>query len=255
MGAGVWARFHPQHQDIPVIRAETAVALTATAIGLLATLFASVAVEAGRRMAASLIVLGCWSLVLIGGSLVVGLTPPGPQSYARYAGARLFHVPWQYYPRGADDPNGSGFLVSVCLDTLLGTYDDACNDASRITIRPSEHGFDSWDERIWQWRSQLRQVTSYSAREGYQVSDTPEARYYRRSDADGNLDRLVICSRTGCRRQFLANKLVIDYPLPAPEGGTGALAPDGGLSQWDEVDQKLLAVIMRWEARRTNAGE
>jgi hypothetical protein len=255
MGAGLWAAYHPQHPDIPIVRAQMHVALAATAIGLLATMFATIAIERSRRMAAATIVLGCWSAILLDGLLYIGLTPSGPQSYDRYAGNQLFRVPWSYRPRGADSPSKSGFFVSVCLDSLRGTYDQACRDSAEVTVLPAENGFDTWEERIWQWKYQLKQIALAGEQGGYQVSTEPDVRYYKCRDADGNLQALVTCKHGACQRQVLAGKRVIDYPLPEPtfvEPHGFAQSPpaaDADFSRWDELDQRLAALVNGWAAR------
>jgi hypothetical protein len=246
---GLWAAYHPGHLDIPIVRTETGVALAAMAIGLLGSMFATAAIERGARMAAATIVVACWSTVLLGGALAIGLTASGPLTYNRYAGDQLFRVPWQYHPRGADSPSKAGFFTSMCLESLRGVYDDDCRNTANVTVRESGSGFDTWDERIWQWRSKLSQVAFQGERHGYRISDTPDARYFRRSDADGSLNAMVICDGAVCRRQFLSGTIIIDYTLPRSGETEQSATSDAKIERWDAVDCKLAALVDGWKAR------
>jgi hypothetical protein len=251
-GASAWARVHPQHEDIGIITGQIYFALVATAIGLFAALASSGAILRGRRMAASVYVLACWGALLAGGTLYLGLIPRGPQFFDKYASSQRFHVPWQYYPRGADSPNRSGFSVYLCLGSLRGIYDHACRHGSEVIIRSGENGFDTWDEEIWQWRYRLGQMVLASTSEqgGFRMTAGPEAAYYRRSDADGNLNCLVVCKSGACRRQTLAGKIVIDYPLPKPDELERSSPPaQTDFSKWDDVDLKLVALVNAWAVR------
>jgi hypothetical protein len=249
MSSGLLATYNPQHPNLPIARAEVHVALAATAIGLLGTMSATLAITRGQRMEAAVIVLACWSAVLLGGALYVGLTPHGLLSHGRYAGDQLFRVPWQFRPRGADSPSRAGFFAVLCLESLRGGADGACERRSTLTVRPAENGFESWDERIWQWRSRLNQITMRGARDGYRLSDTPDGHYARHSDADGSLISMVICDRGGCRRQFLSGTLVIDYSLPRADYPHENTPSNLDLSSFDDLDRKLAALVESWRAR------
>lgn len=169
----------------------------------------------------------------------------GPQQFLRYAGQQQFLVPWQYGPRGSESPSRSGFYVFLCFGSLLGIYDSSCHSANQLTILPAETGFDSWEERIWQFRQ--NGMTRAGIRDGYQVYvDTIQAQgarpeltkfYYRRTDSEGKLQGLVICSSGSCQRQILIGRNILDYRLP-----------ESSFIEWDELEQRLAALVNTWAA-------
>jgi hypothetical protein len=255
MSAGLWAHYHPGHQDINQIRGEIRFALIAVVVSLLATLCATAAIAERRRTTAWATVLVCWIGLLAGGTLYLNLIPRGQQVFDKYAGAQLFRVPWQYHPRGADSPSRSGFSVFLCLDSLLGTYDEACRGGSEVTVLPAESGLDSWDERIWQWKYELNRLAVLGTQSGYQISGDVDALYSRRVDSAGKLDCLVICERGECRRQVLIGEFVIDYHLPEPTfvefNGAEQRPPasEADFRKWNGLDQKLGALVTGWAVR------
>jgi hypothetical protein len=215
----------------------------------------SLILGAGLRALASVSVLVAWVGFLAGGAIRLALVEKGPQQFLKYAGEQKFLVPWRYSPRGSDSPSRGRFSVSLCLNSLLGIYDEACHHGAQVTVLPAETGLDSWEERIWQWKYQLKRVTLVGEQSGYQVSTEANVLYYRRSDADGNLQALVTCEYGSCRRQVLIGKLVIDYAVPEPvfverHGfAEGSPAPDADFSKWDEPDERLAVLANSWAVR------
>lgn len=233
--------------------------------GLLTAVASSSALGSGARTIASAVVVVFWLGLIAGGTLWLASVGRGPQQFSRYAGQRQFLVPWQYDPRGSESPSRSGFHVSLCFYSFLGTYDKACRYSSKVTILPAESGIDSWEERIWQWKYRLNQMSRAGERQGFQIYietgfQVPTVvhhgrTYYRRIDSEGKSNCLVICEGSTCERQALIGQLVIDYFLP-PEAtfvewnrSEQKLAlPESEFAEWDEMDQKLAALVNTWTA-------
>jgi hypothetical protein len=250
MGPGLWADYHRQHEDIPLITGQITFAFAAAIVGFFVALTSSAAISNGERVLASASVLLCWISLLVGGTLYLNLIPRGPQYYDKYAGDRLFRVPWQYYPHDGENPSRSGFHISLCLDSLRGTYDKSCHQAQSVTILPGENGFDTWEERIWQWEHRRYKMPPIGKRNGFQIF--PEG-YYRRIDAEGHLNCLVMCRKGSCRRQALVGQLVVDYVLPEGTFAEWSISrqepAEENLPDWDGTDRKLATLVNGWAIR------
>jgi hypothetical protein len=109
----------------------------------------------------------------------------------------------------------------------------------------AETGFDSWEERIWQFRQ--NGMTRAGVRDGYQVYvDTIQAQgarpelttfYFRRTNSEGKLRCLVICTSGSCQRQILIGHHILGYRLQ-----------ESSFIEWDELEQRLAALVNAWAA-------
>jgi hypothetical protein len=250
----------PQHEWANYDQAVIVLLYYSFPLALLAALTWSIALGKGLRTIASASVVVIWLGLVSGGTLWLASIERGPQQYLRYAGQQQFFVPWQYNPRGSDSPSRSGFYVFLCLGSLLGIYDSPCHSAKQLTILPAETGFDSWEERIWQFRQ--NGMTHAGVRDGYQVYvDTLQAQgarrelttfYFRRTDSEGKLRCQVICKSGPCQRQILIGRYILDYRVSEStfvdwNGLEQKLAaPETTFAEWDVIDKKLAALVDTW---------
>ena len=113
----------------------------ALAVSFIGAIGSSTFLALKLRVAASAVVVGCWSVFLVGATGAWLLVKPGPEYFQRYVGAERFSVPCRYRPGGEDRPNRVGFSVFLCLSNLRGNDDENCHDAQQFWIHPSENGF------------------------------------------------------------------------------------------------------------------
>jgi hypothetical protein len=216
-------------------------------IALLAAIASTIALGQRRRALAAASVVAVWLGLTAGGASWLALVPKGPQHFVRYAGQQKFFVPWQYDPGGSESPSRGGFYVFLCFDSLLGKFEKTCHRAAQLTILPAETGFDSWEERTWQFRK--GEMKPAGVRGGYQAyidsipaqGGRPEltTSYFRRINSQGQLRCLLICKSGSCQRQMLVGHFILDYV-------TDDLVLDSGFSERDELDQKLMALVSSW---------
>ncbi|MGJ4960511.1 hypothetical protein ACQR1H_33115 [Bradyrhizobium sp. HKCCYLRH2015] len=214
MVSGSWVAHNSLHQDIPMATTRIYVALAAPAFGLIAAIVASIANAAGRRLAASVTVIVYWFTIFLGGPICVALTPSGPQSYDRVVSGQHFQVPWHYRP--VVDfvvPNGFGFTAYVCLH----------------------------DPRLGVYDEGCRSAA-------IQVTVAPDAD----SESQNGLNR---CRRYVCRRRLVTQGVVIDYDTTVPDDDPDKEPPSAQayISDWNDVDRRLLAVVLSWKVETSTA--
>jgi hypothetical protein len=245
VGAAINAFYHPQHEWAAYDRAVVRVLQLAFWIALLAALGASLALALGWRTIASASVVLLWVGLAAAGAPQLIFVEKGPQQFRRYVGQQQFVVPWAYDPRGADNPSRNGFYVSLCLNSLLGTYDKACREGRQVTILPLETGFaHSFEEISWQRRQdQMKLAGSRAGYQQYIYTNPAEGNrreltlsYYRCTSLEGILLSLVTCYQSGsCKRETVAGHYMLDYDVP-----------ETAFSEWDAIDQKLAALVDSW---------
>jgi uncharacterized membrane protein len=243
VGAAINATYHPQHGWVTYDHAIIRVLYLALGLASLATLISSVALALGWRTTASASVVLFWLGLITCGTYMLTSVERGPQQFQRYVGQQRFVVPWQYKPQGSDNPGPNGFHVSLCLGSLLGTYDKACRGGTQVSMYPPKLGF-AFEETSWQRRQNDIKLAGF--RDGYQMylySIPPEGSrrgltltYYRRANAAGNVGTLVTCYQSGsCVRRTLMGDHILVYSTE-----------ESAINEWDAIDRKLAALVDSW---------
>jgi len=248
IGSAIDASYHPQHEWAGYDRALVHFLELTFWIGAAVAVGSSLALVLRWRIAASASVVVCWGGLVLGGTVYLNSVPKGPQYFDRYAGEMHFRIPWQYGPSGSDSPAPNGFYVSLCVDSLLATYDEACREGKQVSVYPPKLGFAS-EELSWQRRQNaMKQAGSRGGYEIYTYSIPAEGTrgeltltYYRRANAEGQLLKWVTCYRTdSCERRTLMGGYVLVYNTT-----------ESAFSEWDATDQKLAALVDSWAVPST----
>ena len=243
IGAGISTTYHPLHQGAPIHRFVLQAVNFALAVSFIAAIASSVLLVLKFRLAASAVVVGCWSVFLIGATGARLLVKPGPEHFQRYVGTERFSVPWRYRPGGEDRPNRVGFYVHLCLSNLRGAYDENC-DARQFMIYPSDRGFTLiFDERFWRTRlSEMRIGQVRNGHQSYSYTPAPDTgitpkQYLARYDEAGKLARLVVCGDgfRWCQHHALVRNYVLSY-----------YADESTLPEWEMMDRKLADLVDSW---------
>jgi hypothetical protein len=247
--AAINAFYHPHHRGAPLDRFIIQAVYIVPVISLAAAVASSLLFTLKLRLAASVAVVGGYSVLFVGVTGARLVVKPGPEHFERYVGTERFSVPWQYAPRGEGRPISGGFYVVICPSNLRGTYDKLCRDPQRqqFSIYPSDTGFD----RIFHvgfWRSRLSEMKIGEVRHGHQsysyTFTSPAGgrrattEYLARYDQEGKLTRLVVCySPRSCLHARVRN-YVLSYP-----------AEGSALSEWQTMDRKLADLVDSWRVR------
>ena len=243
IGPGINAFYHPQHEWATYDRAVIRVLEHATVIAVFAAIGSSIAFASGWRALASATVVACWAGLLAGSAVQLHLVERGPQQFDRYVAEERFVVPWQYSPQGSDSPGRNGFSVRLCLNSLLGTYDQACRDSTQLSIYPPKLDL-SFEETTWQRRQNGLKLAG--SRGDYQIylhtipaegnRSELTLTYYRRADPDGKLLTWVTCYSFGsCDRHTRVENHVLVYHIP-----------ESAFPEWSTMDGRLAALVNSW---------
>ena len=251
VGSSINLTYHPLHEGAPYDRASLQVLPIALGVALFAAVASSLALALRRREIAFYVVTACWIVLTIGSTFYLASIDKGPQQFDRYAGEQHLRIPWQYDPRGSDEPGPNGVSVRLCLDTLRGAYDASCHDSKQVTIYPLD------DRRLrhvevprYQRSESEDQPTGI--RDGHQgyVHTTPAegqrkaitSYYYRLTNSEGSLQRTVSCYGFGsCDHRAIAGSYVLIYQ-----------APESAFPQWNAMDQKLAVLVDSWAMQRSS---
>jgi hypothetical protein len=202
MGAGINAFYHPLHQDAPYDRLVLQVTNVVIAVGFLAAVSSSIALAFKFRVAASILVVACWSATFAYSAGARLLVQPGPQKFDRYVGSQHFSIPWTYQPKGEEKPNSIGFSIWLCEGSLQGGYERGCRAVTQVRVSPGgstlQREFD-----VTFWNKQLPDMKIGALREEHQeyiYAPPPDAQgrtrttqYFARNDSQGQLSRLAVC--------------------------------------------------------------
>jgi hypothetical protein len=134
VGAAISAFYHPLARSAPFANLTVQIIKATLLGGIAVAVLASIALACRWRRAATLSVVVVWCLLALGSMLAYAMTKPGPEIFERYLGDQKFLVPWQYQPGGpsASHASPNSFSISLCLNSLRGWYDKACN-ATKVT--------------------------------------------------------------------------------------------------------------------------
>jgi hypothetical protein len=143
--------YHPQHEWAGYERALVDFLQLTFCIGAAVAVGSSLALALRWRVAASASVVVCWVGLVLGGAVYLNSVAEGPQYFDRYVGEMHFRIPGQHGPSGSDSPGPNGFYVSLCVDSLLATYDKACREGKQVSVYPPKLGF-AFEELSWQRR-------------------------------------------------------------------------------------------------------
>jgi hypothetical protein len=243
IGSAINDFYHPQHEWAGHERALVDFLQLTFWIGAAVAVGSSLALALRWRIAAAASVVVCWVGLVLGGTVYLNSVQKGPQYFDRYAGEMHFRIPWQFGPSGSDSLGPNGFYVSLCVDSLLATYDKACRGGEQVSEYPPNLSF-AFEELSWQRRQNA--MKQAGARGGYEIYiySIPAERtrseltltYYRRANAEGKLLKWVICHRAGsCDRGTLMGGYVLVYNTT-----------ESAFSEWDTTDQKLAALVDSW---------
>lgn len=248
-GAAFDAFYFPAHRgaslDVFDIKA-TSFALLA---GVLAVAASSIALALKFRVAASIMVVAIWSIVIFGTQGARLLVKPGPEYFERHIGQQTFDVPWLYSPdrpgSAAEDPHAIGLSVKLCLSNLRGRYDQDClRQFRQLQVFPKEENVFDFEVEFWRRRSS--EMSPAGEHEGYQSytysfqggSPTHVSRYLLRRDAGGRLTRLVVCRQNTdefCSHHALAGNYWLIY--------------DAALTDGETLDGKLAGLVESWRRK------
>jgi hypothetical protein len=244
--AGIDAFYFPTHRMAPFDRFDIKASEFALLASAVAATAASISIALKFRAAASLLVVGIWSVILFGTQAARLLVQPGPEYFERHLGQQLFLVPWQYAPggHGSTDNDGIGISVQLCISNLKGAFDDDCHGRQQqLYIVPRE-----WVFRLPETdfrRTRRSQMSAGSGRNGYQsyiYKDTQIDHYFVREDPQGQLTRFVVCRRNN-----------EDFCSHHARMGNYGLRYDAPLTQGDTLDGKLENLIESWRVETSAA--
>jgi hypothetical protein len=243
--AAISALYHPLERYAPFNQFAVQALNWALAVGAFAAVGSSIARYLKFRLAASALVVLCWSLFAFGATGTGLQVKPGPEHFQRYVGTERFSVPWLYAPEGVDQPNTAGLTIRLCLSSLRGTYDKGCRGGLPVNIRPQNQGFTGvFYEQFW--RSRMSEMTLGPVRDGHQTyvyTAPPDAKghprtstYLARYDSEGRLTRLVVCYSFGsCQHHAIVGSYLLTYS-----------ANESAFSEWEAMDSKLASLIDSW---------
>jgi hypothetical protein len=175
------------------------------------------------------------------------MTKPGPEIFERYLGDQKFLVPWQYQPGGpsASHAGHDSFSVSLCLNSLRGWYDKACDATRETGVQIWRRGPELSElSDVHQWRTRRERMDRREPVNDYeqyrwqypQDQSSGQVVYYVRHDSDGHLIRLVACGQTACFQYALTGDYELRYEAP--------FGP-----KMDSKDAELAHLISSWRAR------
>lgn len=248
VGAAISADYHPLHPSAPFQTLTVHIILAALIGGIAVAVLSSVALACQWRRTAWLSILVVWCALGLGSLLAYAWTQPGPEIFERYVGDQRFLVPWQYQAGGpsVSHTGDDGFGLSLCINSLHGYYDKACDATKATYVLIKRRGSALSNElEVRQWRTRhesMERLASVDSYEQYrwqygQGQFSGQAVYYVRHDAEGHLTRLVRCGRIRtCEQHTLTGDYELTYGAP--------FGPN-----MDSTDAELARLISSWRVR------
>jgi hypothetical protein len=237
----------------PIRKTLLFVIAVAVVTSLIVAILASISLSAGHRVLASALVAAINSILNVGATVALILSPRGPQEiFDRYVGKQRYLLPRHNKPPNeATVAAGIGFDFVTCLMPFGERDRSRCQSGTLVSVRPREVGLMNWkDVSYWSenWRDmeRLDEVMDHEAYVGgwYDLFSKSERRdiptpYYVRHDDAGRLMRLVRCygSQGPCERYTVVGDYALYYRTDK-----------SALSQWREIDDRLLQLIDSWRA-------
>jgi hypothetical protein len=245
-GAGISAHYGRLLPSAPYARFDLNAASIALAVAPLAAIVASIALAVKQRLIAAAAPLGIWVIFLLGVAGARQLVQPGPQDFTRYVGTQRFVVPWQYEPKGRDDPNSNGFSVRMCMPEMRGAANERCPDNRQAWVRPPSWTRATIFEELY-WFSHRHEMSGGDMQHHHRVyTYTPPQTgpnplrtrtYHAQHDAAGELQRLVVCSGFHlCDHHARVRDVLLSYSAPPP-----------GLVDWEQSDRRFADLTASWK--------
>jgi hypothetical protein len=237
VGAAICAFYGPTLRDAPFCIYDGRAAEFAVGASAIAAVASLIALLLKFRLAASLLVVGIWSVIFLGIPGARLFVQPGPEYFIRHLGEQKFKIPWQYEPshvmgKTEEDPTELGFGFQLCQSSFKGAQDPDCiGRHTGVRVSPKKANLINMGIEKSIWREKLSQMRLEPDRDGYQSyayefvpppgsTVAPQVtHYYVRRDSEGEIIRFVVCHGPPiCDHDAVVGDYVLSYAAALDDG-------------------------------------